>query len=96
METSLPLSKENSIIIIISIDLKIGQWTEWAKSAVYNAPYLFFSITLLKDQVVMCHWGRDCFLCVEFRLSCPFLTIELITRPTYLGSPLRDTSMAGS
>lgn len=52
-------------------------------------------IILLRVQVAELQWY---FLLTQvgFGLSFPFLTIELITRPTYLGSPLRDTSMAGS
>lgn len=90
VETSLPLPQENSIIVIISIDLKRGQWTECTKWSVCSALSLAHSVVLAESQ-----W---CFLLTPVRLglSCPFLTIELITRPTYLGSPLRDTSMAGS
>lgn len=53
-------------------------------------------------QLVLLLWVQVvslwCFLLthVGLGLSCQFLTIELITLPTYLGSPLRDTSMAGS
>lgn len=31
VEASLPLSQENSIVVIISIDLRRGQWTECTK-----------------------------------------------------------------
>lgn len=44
VETSLPLSQENSIVIIISIDLKRSQRTECMKLIVCNALYLVYYI----------------------------------------------------
>lgn len=62
VEASLPLSQEDSIVIVVAIDLETGQWENAQHQLAVVQP--FQAVTLLKVQVAEPQWLSKC-LCLS-------------------------------